>query len=110
VTAALLRPTPENLETAGVEQVLYEADGVTAVHYFMKRGAMLVKHVHDYAHLSILASGHVKVVTPKTTRWVVGPACLTIEAGEEHQIDALEDSHWYCVHGVDSNSIEGLAR
>lgn len=67
------------------------------------RGMYVVKHTHDYDHLSILASGFVTVEIGETKKDYVAPFCITIKAGQEHKIIAQEDSVWFCIHSTDED-------
>ena len=58
-------------------------------------------HAHNYSHLSILAAGHVIVVTDDWTKEFKAPACIEIKAGIHHKIISLEDSAWFCIHATD---------
>lgn len=60
-------------------------------------------HSHNFDHLSILARGTVIVTIDGAEETHVGPACLTIRAGQVHRIEALTDSVWFCVHAHEGN-------
>jgi quercetin dioxygenase-like cupin family protein len=75
--------------------------GVYAKETHVKAGQVLVQHMHEHAHLSVLASGTVEVLVDGVRSVVIGPACLTIEAGKHHGIRALTDAVWYCIHATD---------
>lgn len=64
------------------------------------------KHVHDYDHLSILASGVVMVRMNGHSRRFKAPACIAIPAGVEHVIDAVTDAVWYCIHATEETDPE----
>lgn len=71
-------------------------------------GVTLRKHSHPYTHASILASGEVCVdVGPKSTRYE-GPATILVLAGEEHEIYAVTDAVWYCIHPTSDTDPESV--
>lgn len=80
--------------------------GVYAKETHVAAGHVLVQHRHEHAHLSILAAGTVEVLVDGVRSVLVGPACLTIEAGKHHGIRALTDSVWYCIHATDCTDPE----
>jgi quercetin dioxygenase-like cupin family protein len=76
------------------------SSGVYAKQMRLAKGYFAVSHKHAYDHLSILAAGVADVtVDGKTTRYTA-PACVEIKAGLHHQITALEDVTWFCIHAV----------
>lgn len=77
------------------------ADGLYAKEAFVPAGTAILKHVHDFSHLSILASGRVVVMTDNTQQIVDAPACIEIKAGITHGVKALTDCVWFCIHATD---------
>jgi len=77
------------------------SSGVYAKEIHIPAGCLVGSHAHKFDHLSLLASGEVIVKTDETTQHVKAPACLTIKAGIHHEISALTDSVWYCIHATD---------
>ncbi len=75
--------------------------GVYAKQMHLPSGHYAVTHAHTYDHLSILASGRVLVTVDGVEQEYKAPACLCIQAGKHHNIVALEDSVWFCVHATD---------
>lgn len=73
---------------------------------FLLAGETLVQHRHHYDHLSYLVSGTVEVAVDGQKRKVVGPACMTIEAGKHHGVKALTDAVWLCIHGTDATDAD----
>jgi len=63
-------------------------------------GYKVVKHTHSYDHFSILAAGTVCVVAGGIPECYSAPCCIKILAGIEHEITALDDTVWFCVHGT----------
>ena len=75
--------------------------GLYAKHMFVPQGHYIVKHVHDFDHLSILAQGRVLLRCDGDERIYVAPHCLNIKAGVHHEVIALEDTTWFCLHVTD---------
>ena len=75
--------------------------GVYAKETHIPAGHLLGKHVHEFDHLSILASGTVELSIDGEVSVIHAPACLTIEAGKEHCVRSVTDVVWYCVHSTD---------
>lgn len=87
-------------------------DGLYAKEIHIPAGMMAGKHRHTYTHLSILAKGRVEVRTDNGTGKLVtrheytAPACIEIKANVLHQITAIEDSTWFCIHATDEKDPE----
>ncbi len=75
--------------------------GVYAKETMIPRGMHLEQHAHAHDHLSVLASGSVRLTVDGVVREVVGPVCLNISAGKRHGVEALTDVVWYCIHATD---------
>ena len=97
------------LQETNLEQEDIVLDGVCAKQVLLRKNMVASKHIHDYDHISILASGKVGVfVDDEEEQIVEAPAILKIEAGKEHSVFALEDSVWFCIHrGENSDALEG---
>lgn len=89
------------LEQHGVGIEHHFGGGVYAKETLIPAGKVLTQHRHRFDHLSILASGVARVSVDGVAREVVGPACLLIEAGKVHEVEALSDVVWFCVHATD---------
>lgn len=77
-------------------------DGIYAKQATLPAGMWIQKHTHSFSHLSILASGKVSVTVDDTdTRVYEAPACIEIKAGKSHDVFAMTDSVWFCVHATD---------
>lgn len=63
------------------------------------QGSHLVQHRHEYDHASALARGSVMVSTDGVA-WTRhdAPATLLLPAGVPHEVRALTDVLWYCIH------------
>ena len=77
------------------------SSGVYAKEMRVPVGYTIGSHAHTFDHLSLLAQGHVIVHTDEMTQEFKAPACITIKAGIHHEITALWDTVWYCIHATD---------
>jgi quercetin dioxygenase-like cupin family protein len=76
-------------------------DGLYAKEMAFTAGEAILKHTHNYSHLSILAKGKVAVLRGDEIDIVDAPACIEIKAGLTHGVKAITDCVWYCVHATD---------
>lgn len=76
----------------------FRGAGLWVKHVPLKAGQCVIKHKHDYAHLSVLLSGIVTVETDEGTHQLDGPTSIVISAGLYHKLTALTDALWMCVH------------
>jgi quercetin dioxygenase-like cupin family protein len=74
--------------------------GVEIRQDFVGKGLFVVKHSHDYDHASILAGGCVDVEVDGVVTRYRGYCVINIEANKWHQVTAVEDSHWFCIHST----------
>ena len=75
--------------------------GVYAKETRIPAGYLAVQHKHKFDHLSVLASGSVELSVDGEVSVVHAPKCLVIEANKEHQVRAITDAVWFCVHATD---------
>lgn len=75
--------------------------GVYAKETRIPAGLCLQQHIHAHDHLSILAEGVVEVTVDGRAQCYRSPAAITIAAGKSHQVKALVNSVWYCVHATE---------
>lgn len=69
-------------------------------------GDFIVSHSHDYDHLSLLATGRVRVTVDGEVTEYGARSGILVKAGKEHKIEALEpNSLWYCVHKVPADLV-----
>jgi hypothetical protein len=57
------------------------SEGLYAKESFFTAGMAILKHTHNFSHLSILAHGKVAVLHGTEIDIVSAPACIEIEAG-----------------------------
>ena len=84
------------------------SSGVYAKQMHLPKGYVAFSHSHEYDHLSILAKGSVILRTDDYTKEYESPACITIEAKTYHQIEALEDTVWFCIHATEETDVSGI--
>ena len=84
------------------------SDGLYAKEMVLLKGYIAYSHSHKYSHLSILAKGRVIVKTDEYNQEYTAPACINIEANTYHQIEALEDVVWFCVHATEETDINKI--
>ena len=77
------------------------SDGLYAKQSCLPAGMAILKHTHDFSHLSILAQGKVAVLRGNEIDIVEAPACIEIKAGLTHGVKAITDCVWFCIHATD---------
>lgn len=75
---------------------------------FIPAGQRIIKHIHTYDHFSILGMGVVAVLIDGVMTPFRAPAVIKIEAGKPHEVLAMTDAVWYCIHGADSDEVDDL--
>ena len=81
------------------------SDGLYAKETRFPAGVAILKHTHDFSHLSILAKGKVAVMKGEAVEIVEAPACIEIKAGMTHGVKALTDCVWFCIHATDEKDV-----
>ncbi|GAC1664566.1 MAG: hypothetical protein PVS3B2_00380 [Candidatus Dormibacteraceae bacterium] len=82
--------------------------GIYAKQIRIAAGSVVMSHQHAFDHLSILASGHVRVITDAGEAIHTAPATILIRKGLNHAVHALADSVWFCVHATDETDLERI--
>ncbi len=81
------------------------SDSVYAKQMELPKGHVAVSHKHSYSHLSVLAKGECIVSQivdgVETSSTHTAPDALEIKAGVEHQIEAVTDVSWFCIHSTE---------
>ena len=80
------------------------SDGLYAKEARFPAGVAILKHTHNFSHLSILAEGKVAVLRGDEIDIVTAPACLEIKAGLIHGVKAITDCVWFCIHATDEKN------
>ncbi len=84
------------------------SDNLYAKEMRIAKGYMALMHSHKYGHLSILGKGKVLVKTDDTFAEYEAPACIEIQAGIHHSIEALEDCIWFCIHSTNETDVNKI--
>lgn len=84
------------------------SDGLYAKEVRVPKDYFLVKHVHPFSHLSILAKGKVRLTKGEEFEVIQAPACINIKANEIHSIVSLEDCVWFCIHATEETDAENI--
>ncbi len=100
--------TSENKETNNIRHHFgcdtYIREGL------IRAGERIKKHKHTYDHFSILAHGVVVVQANGVMTPYSAPACIKIEANIDHEVLAMTDAVWFCIHGTteEVNDLDGV--
>ena len=86
------------------------SDDIYAKEMTLPKGHIALSHKHKYSHLSCLAQGKCIVYTDGEKREFAAPAMIEIKAAVEHQIEALEDVTWFCIHATKENDPDKIDR
>lgn len=82
-----------------------DGDGVYAKEARLPPGGFFETHRHTFTHKSILASGKAAVRTESDGGAIhnvlVGPTVLTLRAGVAHEVVAITECVWFCIHATD---------
>lgn len=69
--------------------------------HFEKAGDIEQGHTHQFDHLTLLASGKLKVTVDGNVSEFVAPHMIFIHKDKEHELVALEDNTVaYCIHAL----------
>jgi len=77
------------------------SDGLYAKEASFEAGTAILKHTHNFSHLSILAKGKVAVMKGDEIEIIEAPSCIEIKAGLVHGVKAITDCVWFCIHATD---------
>ena len=83
-----------------VDHDVHAFGGIIVRKYRLPAGSEIVTHVHPYDHLSILFSGVCVLTSGGDRRQLLGPRMVEIKAGVAHEIHAITDCEWDCVHAM----------
>lgn len=68
---------------------------------FIKKGDVEYGHKHTYDHLTLLASGSLKVTVNEVSTVFLAPHMIYINKDSIHELEALEDNTVaYCIHAL----------
>jgi quercetin dioxygenase-like cupin family protein len=83
-----------------------DAKGMYAKETRIPAGMWLLQHVHAYDHLSILASGVVRLEVDGGVLELHGPRAIAIRKGQSHKVTAITDAVWFCIHPTDETDAD----
>lgn len=102
---------PVDLEPIRRQLILPLPDRIRVEHHFggkiyiksvyMEREDRLMQHAHEYDHQSVVVYGHVMVGLNGKWEKHIGGDILLIPAGTQHEVKAITDCLWLCVHATD---------
>lgn len=75
----------------------YFGGGVYVKETFILGGYKLTQHKHKFEHLSVLSYGDVTVNGVRFR----GPSVIVMPAGVPHEVVAITDCVWYCIHATE---------
>ena len=71
-------------------------------------GTKMVGHKHVYDHFSILAQGRALVEVDGTLTEYNAPTLVVIGKERHHEITAMTDIVWFCIHATTETDAEAL--
>ena len=77
------------------------SNGIYAKEMHIPTGYIVGSHAHEFDHMSMLVKGEVIVKTNNDEQHYVAPTVVTIKKGIHHEIYALKDSIWFCIHATE---------
>lgn len=74
------------------------SDGIYARELFIPRGTVLTGKIHRFAHLNIIPTGEILVMTEHGVKHIEGPCTLQSYPGIKRAGFALKDTIWITIH------------
>ena len=104
-----LRQLPEQLDP---DDYTYHhfAYGIYLRELFMPKGAVVVGKIHKTKHLTIIASGTVRITTDQGVKEFTGPWVFVSEAGAKKAILAITDATLMNPHPTDETDIDVIEK
>ncbi len=68
-------------------------------------------HKHNFDHFGLLGAGIAKVEVDGSVQVHAAPCVIEIKAGKSHQITAIENITWFCIHAsseTDQDKIDAV--
>lgn len=100
----------KNAEQIDLNVKHHFSDNIVAKELKLPKGHVALSHKHKYSHLSCLAKGRCIVMTDGEENEYTAPAMIEIKAGVEHQVVALEDVTWFCIHATKETDPDKIDR
>jgi quercetin dioxygenase-like cupin family protein len=69
------------------------------------QGVRLGQHLHKYDHYSLLLKGAVRVSCDGVIATYTAPAVIFIRKEVAHEVTALTDAQWWCLHETDERDL-----
>lgn len=81
------------------------------LHYFKKAGDTHEGHRHNFDHITLLASGSVRMIRGDEELEYIAPCLIVTPKGVEHQFTALSDHTVFCcIHAIrERNELDAIA-
>jgi quercetin dioxygenase-like cupin family protein len=78
--------------------------------HFEKAGDIEIGHTHQFDHLTLLASGSLRVIVDNISSDFVAPHMIYIKADKKHELVALQDNTVaFCIHALrDGDGVEDI--
>lgn len=76
------------------------SDNVYAKEMHLSANHKAMSHKHLYSHLSIVGKGNCIVRVGNESKEYSAGDCIVIAAGLEHEIFAITDTVWFCIHAT----------
>jgi hypothetical protein len=84
------------------------ADGVYLREMFMPAGSVVTGKIHRTKHLTIIASGTVRITTDRGVEEITGPAVFASEVGAKKAIYAITDATLMNPHPTTETDLEKI--
>ncbi len=84
------------------------SDNVYAKQMAAPANTKITTHKHKYDHLSILSEGTALVRIDGKEQLYRAPACINIEKNKTHEIIALDNIVWFCIHSTEEKDISKI--
>lgn len=88
----------------------YVANLYSRMMHFKKAGDIEYGHTHAFDHLTLLASGSLRVKVEEKETDFTAPHMIYIKADKKHELTALEDDTVaYCIHALrNGNGVDDI--
>ena len=78
----------------------------TRMMHFKNAGDTEKGQLHDYDHITLLASGSLKIIVEEQETVFTAPHLIFIHSSKHHELIALEDNTVACcIHGIHSDEL-----
>lgn len=84
------------------------SSGVYSKQMSLPKGFQMRSHSHKFDHMSILAQGVGLVTVNGVSTEYHAPCVLEIKAGQHHDLYAIEDISWFCIHATEETDIDKI--